>query len=291
MRNIIKKWSAVALLLLVLIPAHGISANTEEEPTVEESAEQPSVEESTEQPQDEESTEEPENNYSNTEEEYPEDSIPPQNEQPRYEEPVEDFYQSYEEPAGEYYEEPSAEQTAEETVEEYTEEVTEEAPEEQTAEPEEEAYAEPETTEEPAEVTINHKEAEVFSITGEVVEGDTGMENVTVILSGDGEKEAATDENGTFSFKEMPPGDYELQMEVPDGYTAKKEKASLTIEDRGKRGITFVLEEAPVEEGVETHDRVMSGADESPNNMPLIVTGAVLLVLMLILFAVKALRK
>src|SRR5699024_4877841 len=125
-------------------------------------------------------------------------------------------------PAGEDDEGASAEQTAEERIEKYTGEVTEQAPEEQTAEPEEEAYAEPETTEEPAEVTINHKEAEVFSITGEVVEGDTGMENVTVILSGDGEKEAATDENGTFSFKEMPPGDYELQMEVPDGYTAKK---------------------------------------------------------------------
>src|SRR5699024_5991732 len=184
--------------------------------------EQPSVEETTEQPQDEESTEEPENNYSNTEEEYPEDSIPSQHEQPRYEERVEDFYQSYEEAAGEDYEEPSALQTAEETVEEYTEGVTEEAPEEQTAEPEEEAYAEPETTEEAAEVTSNHKEAEVFSITGEVVEGDTGMENVTGTLPGDGEKEAATDESGTFSVKEMPPGDYELQMEVPDGYTAKK---------------------------------------------------------------------
>ncbi|WP_017547388.1 carboxypeptidase-like regulatory domain-containing protein [Salinicoccus carnicancri] len=303
MENIIRR-SAAVLLLLLLVPAHGIFANTEDDSEVEESAEQPSIEDSTEESQYEgsteesieqsqydESTEEPENSYNNAEEEYSEEYTPPQNEQSRSEDTAEDSYQSYEEPTVEYYEEPSGEQPIEETVEEYYEEPTQEVTEEQIDESGEEVYAEPETAEEPAEVTINHEEMEAFSITGEVVEGDTGMENVTVLLSGDGEKEAVTDENGRFSFKKMPPGDYELKMEVPDGYTAETEKISLAIEDRGKRGVTFVLEEAPAEESVETGERVMSDADGSMVNMSLIVTGAVLLVFMLILLVIKALRK
>ena len=140
-------------------------------------------------------------------------------------------------------------------------------------------------------MTINHKEVETFAITGEVVEGDTGMDGVAVVLSGDKEQKATTDENGRFLFKKIPPGDYELKMEVPDGYTAETEKISLAIEGRGKRGVTFVLEEAPAEESVETGERVMSDADGSLDNMTLIVTGAVLLVLVLILIVIKALRK
>src|SRR5699024_5634210 len=226
--------------LLLFVPAHGISANTEEDPPVEESPEQPAIEESAEQSQ--------------------------------YEETAEDPYQSYEEPAGEYYEEPSGEQPIEETVEEYTEEVTEEVTEEQTAEPGEEVYTELETAEEPAEVTINHEEAETFSITGEVVEGDTGMEDITVILSGDGEKEAGTDENAGVSITKMPPGDYELQMEVPDGYTAEKETMPLNVEDRSKQGITFLMEETPAEESVETDDQVMADQDGgSSNNLTVIL--------------------
>src|SRR5699024_1665765 len=179
----------------------------------------------------------------------------------------------------------------EETVEEDTEEVTEEVTEEQTADPGEEVYTELETAEEPAEVTINHEEAETFSITGEVVEGDTGMEDITVILSGDGEKEAETDENGGFSFKKMPPGDYELQMEVPDGYTAEKETMSLNVEDRSKQGITFLMEETPAEESVETDDQVMADQDGvSSNNLTVILVGVILLALVAILFIVRALR-
>lgn len=284
MGNIIKR-SALVLLLLVLVPAHGISANTEEAPAVEESAEQPVSEESTEQQGYEESAEESVEGNNDTTEESSNEYVPPQNEQPQYEETTEAPYESYEEPAEEFYYE---EETAEETVEEWTEEVTEEA----TETPTEEVTAEPETVEEPADVTINQAAVEEFSIAGKVTADDAGLEDVTVVLLGEKEDEVTTDENGEFSFTEVPSGEYGLQVEAPEGYTAEKETLSLTVDDRGKRGVTFVMEEAPTEESIETDDQVMSDQDTEPtNNMTVILVGVVLLAIIAILFIVKALRR
>lgn len=290
MRNRIKG-SAVIALLLILTPAPGVLANTSEEPVVEDSTEQPVSEESTEQQEYEGTTEESvEGN--NTSEAPSNEYVPPQNEQsqnnqPQYEETTEAPYQSYEEPQKEF----NGEQTAEETVEVFTEEVTVETTEETTAEPSEEVFTEPETVEERTEVTINQKAVDEFSITGRVVADDADVKDVTITLSGGKKDEAATDENGGFSFEGVPPGEYELHVEIPEGYTAEKETMSLNVEDRSKQGITFIMEEKPAEESVKTDERVMSEADESSNNMPIILVGAVLLAIVAILFAARALRK
>ncbi|SFK73166.1 carboxypeptidase regulatory-like domain-containing protein [Salinicoccus halodurans] len=292
MRNTIKR-SAVIALLLILLPVPGVAANTAEETSIEESAEQQTTEESTEQQISEETTEEAteesvEENYNKTEE--PADEyVPPQNEQPQYEQTTEEPYQSYEESTEEFYYE---EETAEQKVEEWTEEVTEEVTEEITEEPTEESYVEPETVEETTEVTINKAEVDEFSIAGKVLSDDAGLEAVTVTLTGDKKDEVTTDENGNFSFTEVPSGEYELQVETPEGYTAEKEMLSLSVEDRGKRGITFVLEETPAEESIETDDQVMADQDGgSSNNLTVILVGVILLALVAILFIVRALRR
>lgn len=301
MRNTVKR-SAVIALLLILLPVPEVLANTTEETSVEESTErsvnenspeQPVNEESTTQQRFEETTEASEEGEDNATEEPANEYVPPQNEQPQYEEPTETPYQSYEESTEEfYYEEETEEQTVDEWTEEITEEITEEMTEEVTEEPTEEVYVEPETVEEPAEVTINQAEVDGFSIAGEVTANDVGLEGVTVSLAGDKKEEISTDENGKFSFEDVPPGDYELQVAAPEGYTVEKETLSLIVEDRGKRGINFIMEEVPAEKSIETDEQVMADQDEeSSNNMAIILVGVVLLSIVAILFIVRALRK
>ncbi len=307
MINIIKR-SAVAALLLIMIPFSGVLADTAETPSAEESSEQPVFEESAEQEGYEESTEASVEDYNETTEEEvieesPDEYVPPQNDQPQYEETTEAPYQSYEEPTEEFnYEEETAEETEEEWTEEpnveVTEEVTEapaeEMTEEVTAEPVEEMIEEEtaEPVDEPADVTINQAAVDEFSIAGEVVSDSGGVEGVTVTLSGDKDDETKSDVNGEFSFNKVPAGEYELHVEMPEGYTAEKETHALTLEDRGKRGITFVMEEQPGEEQIETDDQIKADKDvDSSNNMPIILVGVVLLAAVLILFLVKALKR
>lgn len=292
MINFIKR-SAVIVLLLIVFPLPRVLANTAENPSVEESEEQPIIEESTEQQGDEESTEESAEGNNRTTEESPNEYVPPQNQQPQYEETTEVPYQSYEEPTEEfYYEEETAEKTGEEWTEEVTVEVTEEVTEAPTEEMTQEETAESETVEENSEVTINQEAAEAFSIAGNAVVDDTGLEGLAVTLSGAKEDEATTDENGEFSFKKVPPGEYELQVEVPEGYTAEKETMTLTVEDRGKRGITFVMEEKTAEESIENDEQVMSNQDDAPStNLAVILVGVMLLSIIGVLFLAKALRK
>lgn len=183
------RYTLMAVIFLMLLPASAAYANTTEEETVEESEEQQERRTSA-----EEMTEEPTYEF-----------IPPRDQQPEYESTTEEPYQYYEETTEDYYE--SVEPSVEETVELPTEEVTEEITEEPLPEPTEEAFVEPETVEEPREVRINQAEAGDFSIRGKVVSDDKGLEGTIVKLTGDKADSVETDEDGNFVFSEVPSGE------------------------------------------------------------------------------------
>ena len=294
MRNIIK-WLTLVLVCLVLVPGLTVSAVTNE--TSSEDLDEP-VEENSQELSEESS------------QEFTNENVPAQNEQPQYEETTEEPYTYYEETTEEpytYYEETTEEYyyepAEEETVEEYTEEVTEEYTEEITEEVTEETVEEM-TEEESRNIVINQEETQSFSVTGEVLKDDEGVEDVTVELTGDSGAQAATGEDGTFEFTGVSPGEYTLQIDVPEDYTAQQASFDITVEDRGKRGITFVLADAPVEESVEPTGEDSSEtveasnqikADQNENNenmtMSLILAGAVLVALVIMIIFIRSLRK
>ncbi|WP_020007078.1 carboxypeptidase-like regulatory domain-containing protein [Salinicoccus albus] len=313
MRNIIK-WLTLVSVCLILVPGLTVSAVTNEtsfedsDEPVEENSQELSEESSqeftnenvppqNEQPQYEETTEEPYTYYEETTEEP----------YTYYEETTEEPYTYYEETTEEYYYEPAEEETVEVNTEESTEEVTEEYTEEYTEEITEEVTeetVEEMTEEESRDIVINQEETQSFSVTGEVLKDNEGVEDVTVALTGDAKDQAATGEDGTFEFTGVSPGEYTLQIDVPEDYTAQQSSFDITVEDRGKRGITFVLADAPVEESVEPTGEDNSEtveasnqikADQNENNenmtMSLILAGAVLVALVVMIIFIRSLRK
>ena len=287
MRNIIK-WLTLVSVCLILVPGLTVSAVTNE--TSFEDSDEP-VEENSQELSEESS------------QEFTNENVPPQNEQPQYEETTEEPYTYYEETTEEYYYEPAEEETVEEYTEEVTEEYTEEYTEEITEEVTEETVEEM-TEEESRNIVINQEETQSFSVTGEVLKDDEGVEDVTVELTGDSGAQAATGEDGTFEFTGVSPGEYTLQIDVPEDYTAQQASFDITVEDRGKRGITFVLADAPVEESVEPTGEDSSEtveasnqikADQNENNenmtMSLILAGAVLVALVVMIIFIRSLRK
>ncbi|WP_342388104.1 prealbumin-like fold domain-containing protein [Salinicoccus bachuensis] len=270
------------ILFIILIPVSRVAADTHEEAT-QENSQDPSTEDTMEEPTSEPSAEE---EYTGeyyeewTEETY--DYVPPQTEE-TYEEWTEESYEdSYED----YEPEPTVEQTLEPTVEEFTQEVIEEPVEVPTEEPVVEM--------EPVKVNINQSEVTEFSIEGKVMAGAKGVEDVTVSLSGEKEDEAVTDAEGKFQFPEVPAGDYTLEMDVPEGYEADEADKTLTIDNKGKKGLVFDLSEKdePQAENLEPEEQVSAGENiEDPGmNTMLVIMGSVLLMLGLLIYAIRMLR-
>ncbi|WP_271398275.1 carboxypeptidase regulatory-like domain-containing protein [Salinicoccus roseus] len=258
-----------------------MAADTVEEPTQEDRSEESEVVgESTSEPSMEE---EYTNEYYEewTEETY--DYVPPQTEE-TYEEWTEESYEDSYEP------EPTVEQTVEPTVEEFTQEVIEEPAEAPTEEP----AVEMEPVEEPVNVEINQSEVTEFSIEGKVMADAKGVADVTVSLSGEKEDEAVTDAEGEFQFPEVPAGDYTLEIDVPEEYEADEADRTLTVDDKGKKGIIFDLakKDEPQAEGLEPEERVSAGenVEEPGMNTMLVIMGSVLLMLGLLIYAIRLLR-
>ncbi|WP_271402482.1 carboxypeptidase-like regulatory domain-containing protein [Salinicoccus roseus] len=292
------------ILFIMLIPVSRVAADTEEEAT-QENAQEPSAEETVEAPTSESSTEEEgtseyyeewtEETYepvpSQTEESY--EYTVPQTEETSEEwtgeayEYTEDTYEdSVSEPTLEETTEQFMEQTAEPTVEVFTEEVTEV--------PADEPAAELEPVEAPVEVTVSQSEVTEFSIEGKVMADSRGVEDVTVSLSGAETDEVTTDEEGDFRFSQVPAGEYELEITVPEGYEAEETGKMLTIEDKGKKGL--ILEVSQKEEiqpeDMDASEEVAAenGKDAPGVNVTLVIIGGVLLMLGLLVYAIRIIR-
>ncbi|MFA7745911.1 carboxypeptidase regulatory-like domain-containing protein [Salinicoccus roseus] len=292
------------ILFIMLIPVSRVAADTEEEAT-QENAQEPSAEETVEAPTSESSTEEEgtseyyeewtEETYepvpSQTEESY--EYTVPQTEETSGEwtgeayEYTEDTYEdSVSEPTLEETTEQFMEQTAEPTVEVFTEEVTEV--------PADEPAAELEPVEAPVEVTVSQSEVTEFSIEGKVMADSRGVEDVTVSLSGAETDEVTTDEEGDFRFSQVPAGEYELEITVPEGYEAEETGKMLTIEDKGKKGLIFEVsqKEEIQPEDMEASEEVAAenGKDAPGVNVTLVIIGGVLLMLGLLVYAIRIIR-
>lgn len=68
-----------------------------------------------------------------------------------------------------------------------------------------------------------------------MVSDDKGLEGTIVKLTGDKADSVETDEDGNFVFSEVPSGEYDIQVEVPEGYSAEQDTFSVTVEDRGEK--------------------------------------------------------
>ncbi|WP_434121779.1 carboxypeptidase regulatory-like domain-containing protein [Salinicoccus roseus] len=292
------------ILFIMLIPVSRVAADTEEEAT-QENAQEPSAEETVEAPTSGSSTEEEgtseyyeewtEETYepvpSQTEESY--EYTVPQTEETSEEwtgeayEYTEDTYEdSVSEPTLEETTEQFMEQTAEPTVEVFTEEVTEV--------PADEPAAELEPVEAPVEVAVSQSEVTEFSIEGKVMADSRVLEDVTVSLSGAETDEVTTDEEGDFRFSQVPAGEYELEITVPEGYEAEETGKMLTIEDKGKKGIIFEVsqKEEIQPEDMEASEEVAAehGMDTPGVNVTLVIIGSVLLMLGLLVYAIRIIR-
>ena len=299
MRKIV--YYMAVILFIMLIPVSRVAADTEEEAT-QENAQEPSSEETVEAPTSESSTEEEgtseyyeEWTYEEwTEETY--EHVPSQTEE-SYEYTVPQTEETSEEWTGEAYEytedtyedsvsEPTLEETAEPTVEVFTEEVTEV--------PADEPAAELEPVEAPVEVTVSQSEVTEFSIEGKVMADSRGVEDVTVSLSGAEIDEVTTDEEGNFRFSQVSAGEYKLEITVPEGYEAEETDKTLTIEDKGKKGLIFEVSEKEEmqPEDMEASEEVAAenGMDAPGVNMTLVIIGSVLLMLGLLVYAIRIIR-
>lgn len=292
------------ILFIMLIPVSRVAADTEEEAT-QENAQEPSAEETVEAPTSGSSTEE--EGTSEYYEEWTEETyepVPSQTEE-SYEYTVPQTEETSEEWTGEAYEytedtyedtvsEPTLEetteqfmeQTAEPTVEVFTEEVTEV--------PADEPAAELEPAEAPVEVAVSQSEVTEFSIEGKVMADSRGLEDVTVSLSGAETDEVTTDEEGDFRFSQVPAGEYELEITVPEGYEAEETGKMLTIEDKGKKGLIFEVsqKEEIQPEDMEASEEVAAehGMDAPGVNVTLVIIGSVLLMLGLLVYAIRIIR-
>lgn len=292
------------ILFIMLIPVSRVAADTEEEAT-QESAQEPSAEETVEAPTSESSTEEEgtseyyeewtEETYepvpSQTEESY-EYTVPQTEETSEewtgeaYEYTEETYEDSVSEPTLEETTEQFMEQTAEPTVEVFTEEVTEV--------PADEPAAELEPVEAPVEVAVSQSEVTEFSIEGKVMADSRGVEDVTVSLSGAETDEVTTDEEGDFRFSQVPAGEYELEITVPEGYEAEETGKMLTIEDKGKKGLIFEVsqkEEIQPEDMEASEELAAENGKDAPGvNVTLVIIGGVLLMLGLLVYAIRIIR-
>ena len=265
------------ILFIMLIPVSQVAADTEEEAT-QENAQEPSSEETVEAPTSESSTEEGTSEYYEewTEETY--ENVPSQTE--------ESYEDSVSEPTLEETTEQFMEQTAEPTVEVSTEEVTEM--------PADEPAAELEPVEAPVEVAVSQSEVTEFSIEGKVMADSRGVEDVTVSLSGAETDEVTTDEEGNFRFSQVSAGEYKLEITVPEGYEAEETDKTLTIEDKGKKGLIFEVSEKKEmqPEDMEASEEVAAenGMDAPGVNVTLVIIGSVLLMLGLLVYAIRIIR-
>ncbi|CAM2934011.1 carboxypeptidase regulatory-like domain-containing protein [Salinicoccus roseus] len=292
------------ILFIMLIPVSRVAADTEEEAT-QENAQEPSAEETVEAPTSESSTEEEgtsEYYEERTEETY--EHVPSQTEE-SYEYTVPQTEETFEEWTGEAYEytedtyedsvsEPTLEETTEQFMEQTAEPTVEVSTEEVTEVPADEPAAELEPVEAPVEVAVSQSEVTEFSIEGKVMADSRGVEDVTVSLSGAETDEVTTDEEGNFRFSQVPAGEYKLEITVPEGYEAEEADKTLTIEDKGKKGLIFEVSEKEEmqPEDMEASEEVAAenGMDAPGVNMTLVIIGSVLLMLGLLVYAIRIIR-
>lgn len=292
------------ILFIMLIPVSRVAADTEDEAT-QENAQEPSAEETVEAPTSESSTEE--EGTSEYYEEWTEETyepVPSQTEE-SYEYTVPQTEETSEEWTGEAYEytedtyedsvsEPTLEETAEQFMEQTAEPTVEVFTEEETEVPADEPAAELEPVEAPVEVAVSQSEVTEFSIEGKVMADSRGVEDVTVSLSGAETDEVTTDEEGDFRFSQVPAGEYELEITVPEGYEAEETGKMLTIEDKGKKGLIFEVsqKEEIQPEDMEASEEVAAehGMDAPGVNVTLVIIGSVLLMLGLLVYAIRIIR-
>jgi hypothetical protein len=292
------------ILFIMLIPVSRVAADSEEEAT-QENAQEPSAEETVEAPTSESSTEE--EGTSEYYEEWTEETyepVPSQTEE-SYEYTVPQTEETSEEWTGEAYEytedtyedsvsEPTLEDTTEQFMEQAAEPTVEVFTEEVTEVPADEPAAELEPVEAPVEVAVSQSEVTEFSIEGKVMADSRGVEDVTVSLSGAETDEVTTDEEGGFRFSQVPAGEYELEITVPEGYEAEETGKMLTIEDKGKKGL--ILEVSQKEEiqpeDMDASEEVAAenGKDAPGVNVTLVIIGGVLLMLGLLVYAIRIIR-
>lgn len=200
-----------------------------------------------------------------------------------------------------YLEEPSdlpADEEEEVEPEPEPEPIEEPEPEPEIEEPVE-VYEEPEPAEDP-EIQINQVETTEVEVSGKVVdEENEPIENARLILQDEEEAalEEETDENGSFSFQEVPSGEYKLTVEEAEGYEIDEEsEKSFEVGNRNKSGLTFTLttiEEEAVSQPneVEAEDVASpSSGNLSPMDWTLIAVGFIFLVTGITVFIFKRLR-
>ncbi|MBY8910513.1 carboxypeptidase-like regulatory domain-containing protein, partial [Salinicoccus roseus] len=151
-----------------------------------------------------------------------------------------------------------------------------------------------EPVEAPVEVAVSQSEVTEFSIEGKVMADSRGVEDVTVSLSGAETDEVTTDEEGDFRFSQVPAGEYELEITVPEGYEAEETGKMLTIEDKGKKGLIFEVsqKEEIQPEDIEASEELAAenGKDAPGVNVTLVIIGGVLLMLGLLVYAIRIIR-
>ncbi len=131
-------------------------------------------------------------------------------------------------------------------------------------------------------VEINHfykKAYETYTITGKVWEtnnpdssfgdDDRGLEGIIVILEDNQEAEVqrdTTDNEGEYTFEDVPVGDYHLAFEVPDGFAVADEddydveKLRSVVDSMGKTSLSVEGDTPNV--GVELVTKVLGASDE-----------------------------
>lgn len=199
------------------------------------------------------------------------------------------------------------EEVSEEEEEIYNEEPVEPEPEpELEPEPEEpvEVYEDPEPEpqqEEEKEIEINQVETEYVQVSGRVTDvEDEPIDDIKLFLnSEDVSLEAETNEDGNFTFEEVPSGNYELAIVEAEGYQIDEESVkTFEVGSRNKSGLMFTLEtDEEDEEVVSPPSRVEAtdGTASSPNSLSpmdwtLISIGAIFLLTGIVIFILKRLR-
>ncbi|MCD2137694.1 carboxypeptidase-like regulatory domain-containing protein [Salinicoccus halitifaciens] len=159
---------------------------------------------------------------------------------------------------------------------------------------------EPAEEDEPRVVNVDILPVEAFSIEGTVMDDENlGVGGVELTLTGDGfeEQTIESEEDGSFSFEDIPSGQYEIEVEAAE-YEVAEAPEEIELTDRSKRGLRIALASAEEEvteeedEAVETEEVVLSeeAAGFTSMDWTLIITGTVFILISLFVFILKKLR-